>query len=361
MIILKDKLEAPGFTTPYYEVAGEKIYSKAKAVKKCKAVGWEWPSFSVWPDMTGFHRPKTTFDQAVDRQCEIISDTYSKVRVFYSGGRDSGLVLESMLRNRARIDEIAVYRRFPGVIDSNTNEFDRFNVLANLNARLASYNRSIPIKFYDIMPEHFNQYSKNMEEQYFDYMGLFMFTHNVHTVAECYPQIIKDEWVNVMGHAFPEVDDQGMHWIDNNFNLSTPDPNVIFFFCDKRNTDLAVHLAYAARDHQKGKSKMDFASGNERSFSYLKNKFNFPKTVTELDQDWNLPKFSTNTHRWILEKKVLLLIANALQTSMGRDTYDNMVRYYEKFEAEYGKFFTNNCIYNYWIGSKSENHALLDG
>ena len=93
IVPLKTKLLIPGYQSPYY-TAGDKIfYNKFHAIKHCKEIGHKWPSYKVWEDAGSFQRPNNNFADAVTKQCELISDTSNKVRLFYSGGKDSNLIL----------------------------------------------------------------------------------------------------------------------------------------------------------------------------------------------------------------------------------------------------------------------------
>lgn len=362
---LKDKLLLNDYQNPFYKVNDKIFYSKIKAIKHCKEIGWQWPSFHVWNQSQKFHKPKKTFEESLKTQCEIITDCYSKVRLFYSGGRDSSLILHSLLKNKSRLDEIAIYRRFPGIIDNSSNEFDRFNVLGVLKNILKQYNVEIPIKFYDLLPEHFSYYSKHLDQLYFDYTDIDFFTNNVHTLAECFPKILENNFVNILGHAIPQVNDNNeFYWVDTIFNLSQPDPYTINFFIDHRNTDLAVNLAYEVYEYQKQsnnpKSINQYGSGPDSCFKPIKERLNFPKNGTALDNDWTAPGVTTNVYRWILEKKIITHIANAFQSDIGLESYSNFIGFYEEFEKQYKNYFHDNSIYTYWIGSISESHQLLD-
>ena len=134
-----EKLFVKDYQHPYYTVKDKTFYSKPLAVKYCKEVGWQFPSFNIWHESKKFSRPKKTFAESVKTQCELISDTCDKVRLFYSGGRDSGLILDSMLKHNSKLDEIAVYRRYPGMIDNFTNEWDKFNLLPVLKNIIKNY------------------------------------------------------------------------------------------------------------------------------------------------------------------------------------------------------------------------------
>ena len=93
----------------------------------------------------------------------------------------------------------------------------------------------------------------------------------------------------------------------------------------------------------------------------MKEYLNFPKNGSPLDNDWTAPNKLLNVpRRWIVEKKDILAIANALQTEMGEESYLNFVALYEDTEKNYKKFFKDGSIYVDWIGSISEIHTLVD-
>ena len=91
--LLKEKLHVNNYYSPNYQVGDKTFYSKHYALEHCRKIGWEWPTFRVWGEAQSFARPKLDFDKSVQRQCELISDTSQKVRLWYSGGRDSNLIL----------------------------------------------------------------------------------------------------------------------------------------------------------------------------------------------------------------------------------------------------------------------------
>lgn len=356
---LKQKLLLNGYESPHWTVAGQRFYNKYHAVKHCQQVGCRWPLYNVWGESLSFRRPIMTFDETVKKQCELLSDTSNKVRLWYSGGKDSNLILHKMLETNSKLDELAVYRRFPGQRDTHSNEFDQFDVLSVTKKTLAQYGIDIPIKFYDVLPEHFSFYSKNLNELFFPYTNLDFFVQNVHTIAELYPKILDDGFVNVLGHAMPYVNDQNeFYWLDVDFNLSQPDPFVVNFYSDPRNKDLAVSMAYAIKDFQKNKILSDYSNGNKGIVTKIKNSMNFPSTGTPLDDNYD--QLSVPARSWLLTRKTIVTIANAQKTEIGRQTFDNFVHFYENIKEELKDYCNDGSIYNGWIGSLSEHHILLD-
>ena len=354
---LTEKLELKGFASPHWKVDGQKFYSKYHAIKRCREIGYKWPSYHVWGEPLSFRRPKLTFEQSVDRQCEIVSDSYKKVRLFYSGGRDSHLILHHMLRNKHKLDEIAIYRRFPGVVDKVTNEFDQFNLISVLNKILNSYDTKVEVRFYDLMPEHFNYYSTRLETLYFPYTALEFFPNGVHTLAEWFPHLLDHNWVNILGHAMPDVHENLFYWVDTSTNMTQSDPYTLHFFADQRNTDLTVNLAYTIYDVSRKTKDRQYS---RQDGLQIKDRLNFPNTGTPLDTKWDGFDSATNVYRWFLSPKEMFYAANALKSDIGRQTYFNMIKFYEQTELKYQSYFENGSIYNIWIGGVSEKHTLLD-
>ena len=359
---LTSKLHVPGMYSPCYKVGEQTFYSKCHAINHCRKMGYKWPSYHVWEESGSFQRPKITFEQSVKNQCDLISDTSKKVRLFYSGGKDSNLILHRMLSTNSKLDEIAVYRRFPGRKDKTSNEFDQFDILSVTKKTLDQYDAHVPIKFYDVLPEHFSYYSKNLNELFFPYSDLDFFVHGVHTIAEIYPEILDDGFVNVMGHAMPYVNDQDeFYWIDLDFNLTQPDPFAINFFSDPRNKDLAVNMAYAVKDFKKNdkiKKLNNYGNGEYEIVNLIKNSLGFPFTGTVLDDKYDV--LSVPTPNWLLTRKQIVLMANAQSTEMGRETFDNFVKFYENIGTEFKEYLNDGSIYHKWVGSLSEKHKLLD-
>lgn len=361
---LKTKLHVPGAHSPHYR-AGDKIfYTKLHAIEHCRQIGHRWPSYHVWEESGSFKRPKVDFDGAVKRQCELISDTSKHVRLFYSGGRDSNLILHKMLEHKSKLDEIAVYRRFPGRKDDTSNEFDQFDLLAVTEKTLKQYDVDVPIRFYDVLPEHFSFYSENLDNLFFPYTDLDFFVHGIHTIAEIYPEILDDGFINIMGHAMPYVNNSNeFYWIDLDFNLTQSDPYTVNFFSDPRNKDLAVSMAYAIkefknRDPHQSEHFEDYGGLNYKNVNAIKNTLNFPLTGTPLDDKYDVLPVQTNN--WLLSRKQIVLMANAQTTEIGRRTFDNFVNFYEDRNREFGKYFNDGSIYHKWIGALSERHKLID-
>jgi len=351
-ILIDTKLKLPGVEYPRWEVNGKDYWSKYHAIQAAIREGWEWPSFHHFGD-DGFKRPSVDFKQASYNQCELISDTSKKVRHFYSGGRDSYHILECFLRTKTRLDEIVTYRRFPGTYDDYVNEVDRHNVLDRLVKLLKSYDRKIPVKVYDLMPEHFQYWSNNLETHYWPYTDMRFVAHHLQPLAEFYPELLDGEFTNIKGDAFPKMDleDGSFYYIDGNFNWSAMDPYVCHFFSDSRNTDLAAAMAYHLYDNK----IVDRYEGRE-SLGYFSDRS--PLTDCSVS---DIGTFLTYDEReWIWDMKDMRYHHNMIGSEIGRQSLKKFISFYQSIQRKYARFFENNSIWNGWVCSVTKKYKLYD-
>ena len=350
-IKIDEKLGSSNMLYPRWAVDGETYWSKYHAIRACVRSGWEWPEFKLF-DQSEFKRPEISFQQACFKQCEIISDTSKKVRHFYSGGQDSHHVLECFLASKSKIDEIVSYRRFPGSYE-NVNEYDRFNVAGRLTKLLKEYNVKIPIKIYDLIPEHFDFFSKNLEDRYFPYTDIRFVAHCVQPLAEFYPELLEQECTNVISNAFPtvDIDSPSFYYIDGNFNTQCMDPYVCHFFTDSRNPDLVASMAYHLYD-----SRITDKYNGRRSLNYYTD--GSPLHDCSIG---DISTFLTNDEReWIWDMKDMRYHSDMITSEMGRISLKRFIDFYQNIQKKYSKYFENNSIWNGWIGSVTKKYKLVD-
>lgn len=350
---IDSKLKLPGVVYPRWEVNGIEYWSKYHAVKATIREGWEWPSFHLF-EQDGFKRPQVSFMQACFNQCELISDTSRRVRHFYSGGLDSHHILECFLKTNSKLDEIVTYRRFPGSYDPLVNEYDRHNVLNRLLTLLKNYNRVIPIKIYDIMPEHFDWWSKNLEERYFPYSDIRFVAHHLQPLAEFYPELMDDNFTNIKGDASPRInlEDKSFHYIDGNFNWSFMEPFVCHFFSDSRNLDLPASMAY----HLYEKQIVNKHEGR-RSLGYLTD--NSPLHDGMAGDIQGYLTSNRDEREWIFDMKDMRYHMNFITTELGRNSMKRFIDFYADIDEKYRKFF-HGSIWSGWVCSVTKKFKLLD-
>lgn len=348
---INELYEIKGTTNPCWIVNNKKYHSKYYAIKACVEQDVEWPTFRCFEESKNFKRPSVDFYQSCADEAMLISDTSKKVRLWYSGGRDSHHVLEVFLRSKSKLDEICTYRRFPAVYDDDVNEYDRYNVLDNLKKLLKKYDRKIPIKIYDVMPEHFEFWANHLEERYFPYTEPTILAHSLQPLFEFYPELLED-CTNIKSDSVPFFDGNGFSFLDSRFNDALMDPYVCHFFCDSRNLDLPANIMYHMHD-------------NNVSASQIKDSLNFFKNNTPLDSkikgnvSFKLIPEGTSFH-WLWDMKHMRYHMNMIQTENGCKTLKKFIDFYTSIENKYSKFFNRNSIYHNWIGSPSETHKLID-
>lgn len=333
---------------PHYVVNGKEYYSKYYAIKACVNEGVEFPDYRYIENIDGFTRPKINFQEACVKQALIISDTSKKVRLWYSGGRDSHHVLETFLSSRTKLDEICTYRRFPAVFDNAVNEYDRYNVLDNLKKLLSKYDRKIPIKIYDVIPEHFEYWANNLEESYFPYTMSVMIAHNLQPLFEFYPELF-DDTTNIISDSVAHLDGDEFCFLDSRHNFAMMDPHVCHFFCDPRNMDITTNMMYFMYDNQ------------INHVGDLKDQIGFFRSNTPLDHCFKGEVASyISEDSWVWDMKSIRFHHNMIQTEQGRNSLKKFYEFYIDIENRYKKYFIRGSIWNDWIASTTKKYKLLD-
>jgi hypothetical protein len=267
---------------------------------------------------------------------------------------DSHAALIAFLATGADVDEIAVYRRFPGALDEYVNiEIDGFPFRETLARVLAQYHSRAQVVYYDILPDHYSWYMQDVEHRWTRHKTLTPCTSNSLQAMECYPHTLDDQFVNVGGAAQPTLVGNEFYWLDGRFNLNFMTPRMIHFFCDQRNPDLAFAYAYGMHDlHQQGVKGLD-----------VKAALKLPIPGNGLDKKWTKPRINgqvSHQNDWRFDRKELLLVNNCELSSQGQHTLARFKEYCVALEQDHANWFNEGVIYQDYVGSVSERHVLLD-
>jgi hypothetical protein len=117
-----------------YSVGEEKIHDKLQAIKEhsktAKALHFHCPEEFDTYDFS--HEPEQDLDTLLKNEASKIRDKYRTVRLYYSGGSDSRLMLDTFTKNNIHIDEIICIKT--GIKEADV-EIDNFAlpVLKKLN------------------------------------------------------------------------------------------------------------------------------------------------------------------------------------------------------------------------------------
>jgi len=352
--VIKKLHPTADYSSPHYQVADRVFYSKLAALTHCDQAGVEWPTFRIWDHSHGYSRPQQSFWQLAVAAAEQLGQAHGAVRLWYSGGSDSHAVLEALLQAGFPPAELAVYRRFVGAVDQTVNvEVDVFPMREFAQKTMARYGVDIPIRTYDILPDHFSWYMENPGQRWFRHKTCWPTSMNAVICHEVYPELQTDGLVNVGGGATPTVTDRDFHWVDADFNLNFMTPRFVHFFCDPRWPELAAAYAYGIWDCR------EQGITNIRD---VKQHLGFPRLENFLDRKWIWPHIDgriTINNDWRHCKKEQLLLANAFLSEQGQQTLDRMQTYLQKL-GENHRWFNQGDIFQDYIGSVSESHQLED-
>jgi len=352
-LVTKKIQPAPDYHSPHYTVDKQIFYSKLQALEQCTHDKVEWPTFQVWPNTDGYSRPRESFWQLAVSDAEQLAQCHDSVRLWYSGGTDSHSVLEAMLQAGKPPQELAVYRRFMGAIDDSVNiEIDVFPMREFLADTLNRYGVDIPLRVYDILPDHFSWYVQD-PRNYFLYKVCWPTSMNSIICHEVYPELQIDGMVNVTGCAAPTVNNNRFYWLDGDFNLNFMTPRSIHFFADPRWPKLATSYAYGIHDCMK--------RGIQDS-GKIKQYLEFPKLENFLDRKWIFPRIDGKiTHKasWKHNKKEILLQSNAYLSEQGIKNLESIYKYIYTL-GKNTRWFNNGDINHDYVGSVSESHQMLD-
>lgn len=342
------------YTSPHYSVGQRVFYSKLAALTHCDQVGEEWPAFTVWPHRQSYARSQDTFWQLAVAAAAQLGQAHGAVRLWYSGGSDSHAVLEAMLQAGHPPAELAMYRRFVGAVDETVNvEVDVFPVKEFARRTMDRYGVDIPIRVYDVLPDHFAWYMQRPGQRWFRHKTCWPTSMNAVICHEVYPELQTDGLVNVGGGATPTVENGSFHWLDADFNLNFMTPRFVHFFSDPRWPQLAAAYAYGIWDCR------EQGITNIRD---VKQHLGFPQLENFLDRKWIWPHVNGEIiikNDWRHCKKEQLLLANAFLSPQGQDTLDRMQTYLQKL-GENHRWFNQGDIFQDYIGSVSESHQLED-
>jgi hypothetical protein len=112
----------------YWEYAGTRYKSKLKAIE---ASGGDINSIAFSAFNDSFYNfnwaiePKESYEDLLLARALQLRDTYKYIKLFFSGGHDSTLMLNTFLNNNIHIDEIIVYRY---AINDNFTNFSNYEV-----------------------------------------------------------------------------------------------------------------------------------------------------------------------------------------------------------------------------------------
>jgi hypothetical protein len=92
--------------TFYYKVGDKKYYNKLEAVLQNLKTNSPIRFITPYDDNNFFTEPEESLQSLIVKRLRELRDTYKEIKLYYSGGSDSHLILENIITNDIKIDEI---------------------------------------------------------------------------------------------------------------------------------------------------------------------------------------------------------------------------------------------------------------
>ena len=188
--------------TFHYKVGEEKYYNKLQAIqqniKTSNAIYLESP----YGDADFSIEPEETLDELIALHLEELRDRYKKIKLYFSGGSDSLLLLHSFIKNNTHIDEIVCLR---SGIPTADFEIDNYAVptLKKLSAKLSD--TKITIKTPSIS-DYYDYYKSGITDE-----KIKIGSTGTHNYFRCffnldlYGQHSDDNVLNIRGLEKPKI------------------------------------------------------------------------------------------------------------------------------------------------------------
>lgn len=172
--------------------------SKLEAIKSKQHPTFESPD--SYKDFDFSKEPKQSFYDLLVQEAKTIREKYPKIRLWYSGGCDSSLILDVFTRNNIHLDEIHLAKS--GIKEADF-EFDAFalpflNKLKLTNTKIVIHEPTIKdyYKFYE---------NKNWVEDFAKvHPQNFQYHFRLHYINEV-NSLYGDDFINIRGKEKPNV------------------------------------------------------------------------------------------------------------------------------------------------------------
>ena len=149
--------------------------------------------------------PSETLDQLIKLRCEQLRDTYSYIRVMYSGGADSTTMLNAFIKNKIHVDEVHCYRY---ALDDNFNNSS--NIELN-NYTIPYYNKLskiLPKTKFTVADYGEKYFEPVLNDEWFAKRGttVLRYFHDYEILDN------KDNFCNLFAETTPNLDFRNNNW-----------------------------------------------------------------------------------------------------------------------------------------------------
>lgn len=357
----------------YYLVNGKKIYSRLYAMtlaqQMCKTEDpnelWGKIRF-VYPIEHKGPEPQKSIRELYIQRAKQLRENNEYIRIWASGGADSTNTINSFYQAGVQPDELATYVQYPGEVNASQNSEIDFSLRPFLK-KVKHWWPNIKIKFYDVLPEHYNWYSKNAIEHWVAYTQLHPPAFHSQIVYELYPELqeLGEKYQTADIYSGPDffigVDKKGWYYrfLDKGFNDSFNAPYQTYFYAGPEAKDLTLKLAYNAKKYiMKRAENMNIPFEDQ-----ILGEWGIKSSSTpEMDfWDWDNKDydFIKKHNKWVngllnYGSKGSLRFQNMISTITGQTTLMNMLSFYKQLNNKNPHWFHDGNIINDWVGMRTE-------
>lgn len=358
----------------YYDVNGEKIFSKLQAHKKAQSLCqttdpnelWGYVNFIAPVDIIGSEPAKSLDDFAIEKIKKLRKE-FEYIRLWASGGADSSKLIEYFKEANIAPDEIAFYNNYTDEV-TVLGQFDiEFSLMPNLEV----YKKWWPntkIKCYEVFLEDLEWYTDNNAlEHYLSHKVLTPAGVGIPQIYEIHESLLeqdlKTKSINL--YAGPDIrigkDNSGWYYrfLDLNTNLAMISPYIDYFYASNILPELTLKLAYEAQkaiSRTKRDSENQVINGEWKvNISDISELTNTPVIRNQFIQKHH-KQFSFGSAAFDMGSlsKSLLLNQNFLKSPRGGKILMKNLAYFNELEEKFPNWFNDNTITKGWIGCLSK-------
>ena len=216
----------------YYKVGKEKYYNKLQAIQQNLKTSNPIRFITPYNDTDLSVAPDSTLPSLMTESLRELRDTYKKVKLYYSGGADSYLILENMIANDIHVDEIVCLKSGIPTADFEIENYAE-PVLKKFKNNLRRTKISIKTLSLD---DYRNYYKQGVTKDKIQSGAAGIHTYfRLHWPLDFYGEEPKKDVLHIRGLEKPKIikngDDYYTYFIDLDLE---PHANNYQFFCSDK-------------------------------------------------------------------------------------------------------------------------------
>ena len=233
----------------YWEYAGTRYKNKFRAIdaangkyKRITYHAYNDPAFNNYPWSV---EPTPSIKEIQKQRALQLRDTYTYLKLWFSGGNDSTTVLNSFLENNIHIDEICVYTySFDNDVENNLGDYEINTYTLPYLKKLQYYIPKTKIK---IIHHGKDYYDKYLSDKWF-------FTRSTLSMRHTYiPKINGKNFCNIIGSADPMVTYNNGKWYGEIWDTDGAElasyRNIEFFFTSINMPELHAKQCHLVKNY----------------------------------------------------------------------------------------------------------------